>query len=187
MAVLDGRSSAGFAACLTTGAVLIGARASAILTRLDWFTFLILVLTGFTACAEFGSYAFVHPITRRLPQREFIAVEQGLLTSFGRVMPILMPLTLIVAVSFAISVWDEGGWIRGLAAAAALSLAAAVISTVVVNVPINLATGKWDPDDPPADWKQTRARWERFQGVRSWLLLAGFVLICACVAVRLDG
>ena len=79
---------------------------------LDWLAFLILVLTGFTACAEFGSYAFVHPITRRLPQREFIVVEQGLLTSFGRVMPILMPLTLIVATSYAISVWDDGGWIR---------------------------------------------------------------------------
>jgi len=154
---------------------------------LDWFAFLILVLTGFTACAEFGSYAFVHPITRRLPQREFIAVEQGLLTSFGRVMPFLMPLTLIVAITFAISVWDEGGWTRGLATAAAIALAAAVISTVIVNVPINLQTAKWDPDDPPADWKQTRARWELFQGVRSWLLLTGFVLICACIAVRLDG
>ena len=154
---------------------------------MDWFAFLILVLTGFTACAEFGSYAFVHPITRRLPQREFIAVEQGLLTSFGRVMPILMPLTLIVAITFAISVWDEGGWIRGLATAAAISLAAAVISTVIFNVPINLETGKWDPDNPPADWKRTRSRWELFQAVRSWLLLAGFVLICACIAVRLDG
>ncbi|MDP8908933.1 MAG: DUF1772 domain-containing protein [Chloroflexota bacterium] len=154
---------------------------------LDWLAFLVLVLTGFTACAEFGSYAFVHPITRRLPQREFIAVEQGLLTSFGRVMPILMPLTLIVAITFAISVWDEGGWTRGLATAAAVSLAAAVISTVIVNVPINLQTGKWDPDHPPTDWKQIRARWEFFQGVRSWLLLAGFVLICACIAVRLDG
>ena len=154
---------------------------------MDWFAFLILVLTGFTACAEFGSYAFVHSITRRLPQREFIAVEQGLLTSFGRVMPILMPLTLIVAITFAISVWDEGGWTRGLATAAAIALAAAVISTVIVNVPINLQTAKWDPDNPPADWRQTRARWELFQGVRTWLLLTGFVLICACIAVRLDG
>ena len=154
---------------------------------LDWLTFVIVVLVGFTACAEFGSYAFVHPVTRRLPQREFIAVEQGLLNTFGRVMPILMPLTLIVAVIFAISVWDEGGWVRGLAGAAVVSLAAAVISTIIVNVPINLATAKWDPASPPADWQTTRARWERFQGVRSWLLLIGFVLICACVAARLDS
>jgi hypothetical protein len=26
------------------------------------------------------------------------------------------------------------------------------------------------------NWKQVRNRWEFFQGLRSWLLLAGFVL-----------
>jgi len=49
----------------------------------------------------------------------------------------------------------------------------------VVNVPINSATGRWDAHHPPADWEHTRARWERFQGVRSWLLLPGFVLVRA--------
>ena len=41
--------------------------------------FATLVITGFVACAEFGSYAFVHPVIRRLPQREHLQVEQGLL------------------------------------------------------------------------------------------------------------
>jgi hypothetical protein len=59
---------------------------------------------------------------------------------------------------------------------------AAVAFTVVVNVPINLATGRWDAEHPPADWQRTRNRWELFQGVRSWLLLAGFVLVCAAAA-----
>jgi Domain of unknown function (DUF1772) len=54
----------------------------------------------------------------------------------------------------------------------------ALVSTIVFNVPINLATGRWDADNPPADWKQTRNRWEFFQGLRSWLLLIGFVLVC---------
>ncbi len=42
---------------------------------------------GFTGCAEFGSYAFVHPVLRRLPPVHHITVEQGLLRTFGRVMP----------------------------------------------------------------------------------------------------
>ncbi len=29
--------------------------------------FATLMITGFVACAEFGSYAFVHPVIRRLP------------------------------------------------------------------------------------------------------------------------
>lgn len=62
--------------------------------------------------------------------------------------------------------------------AAAGSLIASLVSTIIFNVPINLATGRWDPSNLPPDWKQTRNRWEFFQGVRSWLLLVGFVFLC---------
>jgi hypothetical protein len=62
--------------------------------------------------------------------------------------------------------------------AAAACYAAALVSTLVFNVPINLVTGRWNRDQPPADWKRTRNRWEFFRGVRSWLLPAGFVLTC---------
>ena len=54
--------------------------------------FITLVITGFTSCAEFGSYAFVHPVIRQLPPEHHIRVEQGLLKTFGRVMPVLMTL-----------------------------------------------------------------------------------------------
>jgi len=67
---------------------------------------------------------------------------------------------------------------------AAASFVIALISTILVNVPINAATGQWDATDPPPDWKKTRNRWEFFQGVRSWLLLVGFVLLCLAVTMR---
>jgi uncharacterized membrane protein len=133
-----------------------------------------LVVTGFVSCAEFGSYAFVHPVLRRLPATERITVEQGLLKTFGRVMPVGMTLCLVLGIVFA-STTGTPPWSWAAAAAFAASLA----FTIVVNVPINLATGRWDPQHPPADWERTRTRWERFQGVRSWLLLLGFVLVCA--------
>jgi hypothetical protein len=31
---------------------------------IDLLEFIALVITGFTSCAEFGSYAFVHPVIR---------------------------------------------------------------------------------------------------------------------------
>jgi hypothetical protein len=31
---------------------------------LDLLEFATLIITGFTSCAEFGSYAFVHPVIR---------------------------------------------------------------------------------------------------------------------------
>lgn len=144
--------------------------------------FATLVITGFVACAEFGSYAFVHPVIRRRPPTAHLAVEQGLLRTFGRVMPVGMTLCVVLAITHATSGSALGGpqlW-RWLAAG---SFALALASTVVFNVPINLATGKWDAENPPAEWKQTRNKWEFFQGLRSWLLLIGFVLICVGFAI----
>jgi hypothetical protein len=54
----------------------------------------------------------------------------------------------------------------------------------VFSVPINLATGRWNADDLPWDWKATRGRCEFFQGVSSWLLVAGFVLVGVGFAIN---
>lgn len=139
--------------------------------------FVTLVVVGFVACAEFGSYAFVHPVLRRLPAEHHIAVEQGLLRTFGRVMPVGMTLAPVLAASTAAS-GTTTGW---LATASAVCLGAALLTTIAVNVGINRDTGRWDTQQPPDDWRQTRHRWELFQGIRSWLLLVGFGLLAAAV------
>jgi hypothetical protein len=139
------------------------------------FAFTTLTVTGFVACAEFGSYAFVHPVLRRLDPAPRIAVEMGLLKTFGRVMPVGMTVAPALAV---ISASTGNSWWYWPAATA---LTAALVFTLVVNVPINIATGGWDPEHPPRDWERTRRRWEFFQAIRSWLLLTGFVLVCAAI------
>jgi len=149
---------------------------------MDVLGFATLTVGGFTACAEFGSYAFVHPVIRRLPTAYHIEVEQGLLRTFGRVMPVLMTLTLVLGITNALSTGGQGGP-AGWRWAAAAAYIAALISTVIFNVPINLATGRWDPQHPPENWNAVRNRWEFFQGLRSWLLLIGFVLTSVGFAV----
>ena len=143
---------------------------------MDAVALLAVVLTGFTACAEFGSYAFVHPVIRRLPPAQMIAFEQGLLRTFGRAFPILMPATGVVLVAHAVAAGGAGAlpWWRWSAVAA---WALATVTTLVVNVPINAATGRWDPEHPPENWRQLRRRWDTFQAVRAWLVLAAFVLL----------
>lgn len=141
--------------------------------------FAALVTVGFVACAEFGSYAFVHPVIRRLPASHHIRVEQGLLRTFGRFMPVGMTAAPVLALTYALAELGPGMAWRW---AAVVALVLGLICTILVNVKINVNTGRWDPDNPPADWQETRGRWELFQGVRSWLLLIGFVLLCAGVA-----
>ena len=145
---------------------------------MDILAFIALTITGFTACAEFGSYAFVHPVIRHLPQEHHLRVEQGLLNTFGRVMPVLMTLCVILSVSYGISPNSVEGPARIVRWASAASFTAALVSTITFNVPINLATGRWNANNPPEKWKEIRNRWEFFQGLRSWLLLIGFVLLC---------
>ncbi len=151
---------------------------------MDVLGFIALTVTGFTSCAEFGSYAFVHPVVRHLPQEHHIRVEQGLLRTFGRVMPVLMTLSVILAISYAVSLNSIEGTARIVRWASAISFIAALVSTIIFNVPINLATGRWDADTPPEKWKETRNRWEFFQGLRSWLLLIGFVLLCLAMTLH---
>ena len=151
---------------------------------MDILGFVSLVITGFTACAEFGSYAFVHPVIRELPTEQHVQVERGLLKTFGRIMPVFMTLCVILAVAYAIQLNDQQSLARTVRWAAAAAFTLALISTIIFNVPVNLATGRWDPENLPSNWKETRNRWEFFQGVRSWLLLLGFVLLSLALTLK---
>ncbi len=151
---------------------------------MDLLGFATLVITGFASCAEFGSYAFVHPVIRELPPEHHVRVEQGLLRTFGRVMPVLMTLCVVLSLSYAIHLSADPGIARLVRWASAASFVLALVSTIIFNVPINLATGRWTAENPPEDWKRTRNRWEFFQGLRSWLLLIGFVLLCLAMTLQ---
>jgi uncharacterized membrane protein len=151
---------------------------------MDILGFVSLLIIGFTACAEFGSYAFVHPVIRALPTEPHVQVEQGLLKTFGRIMPALMTLCVVIAVAYAIQMNAREGLAGSMRWAAAVAFILALISTIIFNVPVNLATDRWDPKNLPSDWKETRTRWEFFQGVRSWLLLLGFVLLSLALTLK---
>ncbi len=149
------------------------------MTGAQWLTFAALAITGFTACAEFGSYAFVHPVLRRLETSAHIQAEQGLVRTFGRVMPVLMTLSLALTIAWAtttaaaplpLRILVIGSWAFGLA------------TTILVNVGINIRTAAWDAGQRPDHWQAMRRRWEAFQGIRSWAYLASFLLLAATIA-----
>jgi uncharacterized membrane protein len=150
---------------------------------LDFLGFITLVIAGFTACAEFTSYALVHPVIRQLPQKQHILFEQGSLKTYGLIMPILMPVSVILTLFFAVMSKDLGAMELASRFSSAGMFILATIITIRYNVPINKAINHWDADNPPADWKEIRARWMFFQSIRSWLLLIGFVILCFSVTI----
>jgi uncharacterized membrane protein len=136
-----------------------------------------LLLVGWIAGAELGSWCCVQPVVARLPYEQFVAAEQGMLRTFGRLMPVLMPLSGILAVALIILSRHETRVVFWLRVAAAVCIAVTVVTTLLVNVPINTETASWQLTNDPSEWQQMRQRWHFFQGVRGALFAFAFVLL----------
>jgi hypothetical protein len=142
---------------------------------------LVVVISGWLAGAESASWALVQPVIARLDDTPQIRMQQGMLRTFGRVMPILLPLTSVLIVVTAILA--PAGAARVLWVIAAVAAAVLVAFTLVVNVPINKRTEGWDAERPPDGWRSERSRWHTYQGVRVVLLVVWF--LCAVGAVTI--
>jgi uncharacterized membrane protein len=70
-----------------------------------------------------------------------------------------------------------------LTAGALALLLAALVTTLVVNVPINLAEGGWNIQSPPGDWASVRDRWQLAHIFRTCAALLAFGAL-AIAAVR---
>lgn len=143
-----------------------------------------LLLVGWIAGAELGSWCCVQPVVARLPYEQFVAAEQGMLRSFGRLMPVLMPLSGILAVALIFVSRGDARVVFWLRVAAALCIAVTVVTTLLVNVPINTQTEGWQLTNDPSAWEQMRHRWHFFQGVRGALFAAAFVLLAIPLVLK---
>jgi hypothetical protein len=142
-----------------------------------------LLVIGWVAGAETGSWCCVQPIVERLPYEQQVAMERAMLRTFGRIMPVLMPLSGIVAIALVLFSRSDGSAVLGLRIIAAICIAIAIVTTLAVNVPINNLTSKWQLANDPEEWSQLRMRWHFFQGVRGGLFLAAFGLLVLAIAI----
>jgi hypothetical protein len=142
---------------------------------------LALLLSGWLAGAESASWALLQPVVARLDDTPQIRMQQGMLRTFGRVMPILLPLTSVLILLTAVVA--PAGAPRVLWVVAAVAAAVLIAFTLTINVPINKRTLTWDAEHPPQGWRADRRRWHTYQGVRALLLAVWF--LCAVGAVTL--
>ncbi|WFP16862.1 hypothetical protein [Citricoccus muralis] len=69
---------------------------------MTWLEIATILIVGFVGSAEFGSVALVHPVIRKLDPDAQLVVEQGLLKTFGRVMPVGMTAATVLAIIVAV-------------------------------------------------------------------------------------
>ena len=143
-----------------------------------------LLVVGWIAGAELGSWCCVQPVVARLPYEHYVASEQSMLRTFGRIMPVLMPLSAVLTIVLVVVSLDEGTAVVWLRVAATLCIAAAVVTTLIVNVPINTRTKNWPSTADASEWRHMRERWHRYQGVRGWLFASAFVLLTVSLVIR---
>ena len=142
---------------------------------------LVVLLSGWLAGAESASWALLQPVVARLDDTPQIRMQQGMLRTFGRVMPILLPLTSVLIVLTAILA--PAGAPRVFWWVAAIAAAVLVAFTLAVNVPINKRTLTWDAEHPPEGWRADRHRWHTYQGIRAVLLAVWFLSAVGAVAL----
>lgn len=98
----------------------------------------------------------------------------------GDYMPYLMSANVLIHILVLFLLWKSGEKqspsFKLTLVGAALSIAI-IVSTLIINVPVNEQSINWDPNNPPVNWQELRAIWFKGHTIRVTLafpmLLAG--------------
>jgi hypothetical protein len=143
----------------------------------DLLNALAVVIIGPMVGVELSVAAFFNPMFTPLPDDAFRAIRGRAARVLGAVMPFWYIGALLMLGVAAVRGWGAtSGWLCAIATGL---LAAVVLLTVTMLVPINNRIAKW-----PATGEISRelaARWDRLHWLRVMLLLAGFALLVVAV------
>ena len=132
--------------------------------------FAALALTGPLLGVELGVAAFTNPIAARLPDESYRVLRSGGSRLLGALMPFWYIGTTVVLVAGAAVSHATPAFV------AVAAMAAAVLLSVAVLVPINNRIGRWtSAEDVDRD---LGGRWDRFHWLRVGLLVAMFLSVC---------
>jgi Domain of unknown function (DUF1772) len=135
---------------------------------------LAVLITGSMVGVEFAVAAFANPVFARLPDEAFRTARGEAGRVLGKVMPFWYGAALVLLVAATVVAHAAGsrGWLCGIAAAL---MAAVVLLTVTMLVPINNRIAAW-----PATGELSRelaARWDRLHWLRVAVLVVLFGLL----------
>ena len=143
-----------------------------------------LLAIGWVSGAEIGSWFGIQPIVSKLPYDQQVYLEQAMLKSFGRIMPLIMPFSAVVVILLAIFSRNEQNVVLWLRLVAAACIVITIATTLIVNVPINNLTATWEMTESFENWTRLRTRWHLFQGLRGGLYLLSFVLLIIASVIQ---
>ena len=137
------------------------------------------ILAGIEISAHYG---FHHP-TMALEEKPQLVLRQGVVRRLRWLVPAFFLPTALSGI--AVTVLDRtepGGFLRG---GAILAILVWIMVRIVGTVPVNSATVEWNPDNPPANWRELIAKTERFHIVGTWAAILAFAFLMIAMALRL--
>lgn len=137
------------------------------------------LLVGFMAVVEWS----LVPAQNRLDGRAYAVLDQGMNRVLTRLTPALMIAALLAtgaSAGLAFAAREGTAWWHLIAT---IGIAAMVVSTLIINAPVNAEIDAWDPENLPPTWRSSRDRWESGHRLRSYVGLT--VLISVAVAAVL--
>ncbi|OLT42965.1 hypothetical protein BJF87_08745 [Gordonia sp. CNJ-863] len=140
------------------------------------------VVVGLMVGVELSVAFVINPITLALPAPASMAARSHRARMMGRAMPFWYFGSLLLTGALAAMTWGTTASTAALVAAALL--AASVIMSITLLVPINNRSASWTADSYPEDWREQTRRWDNLHYLRVAIIVAAFVLV-AVAAVSL--
>ena len=141
-----------------------------------------IVLFALVMGVFWGTWFSLSRTMDQLSAETFVAVGHQMIQNLGVPMAILLPLALLSALVTLALLWPQrrtaAFW--WLLAGFAL-MAAALVVTLGVEVPIDNRIQDWTAATLPGDWRSIQSRWELFHTIRT------LVSIAAVVAATIAG
>ena len=137
------------------------------------------VVVGLMVGVEFAVAVFVNPILNRLSLEASMAARSDGARFLGKVMPVWYSASLALMIGYAVSTWHRPSAAPALGSA--VLLAASVVLSLLLLVPINSRSASWKPETAPPDWREQTSRWDRFHYLRVAIIVLAFV--CAAWAL----
>lgn len=132
-------------------------------------------VVGLMVGVELAVAFVLNPILRRLPAgASLVARADG-----GRMLGRLMPFWYIGALvlTAALTAVARGAPAAWSALVAGVLLAASVVLSVTLLVPINNRSRTWTAEDHPTDWREQHRRRDRLHQGRVAIIVVSFVLV----------
>lgn len=136
------------------------------------YVFVFSLLVGFMAVVQWS----LVPAQNRLPAEGYATLEQGMNSVLKTLTPALMITALVAGIIVIVFAYRCKSKVRLLFVLAVACLGAMVLSTLLINAPVNDAVDAWNAAAPPENWQLLRDRWEFGHALRSYIGLAGLLL-----------